>query len=758
MSALNFRIESSPKAFDILASNLYSDKVSAVIRELSCNAADAHAEAGIPQIPFEVTLPTSSLSYFKIRDFGHGLKADQIEDVFTVFFSSTKVGSKAYTGAFGLGCKSPFAITNSFYVNSYINGKKSYYNCHRQDGIPSISLLKEEPTNEKNGLEIIVPLSNYSQKEWCDKAQDIFDVFKIRPIVNIDLNYFTENPEYKYSTNWDNTKNSGTWVVMNNVRYRLDIYKIYPELKQAYPLITKQYFTNCSKGICFHVPPRSVEVTPSREEISYTPATVEFLNNFITKVNDEFYGSIQESLDKCESKINAQILFLNICKKFYDEHFHNDRLTTANAFTWNGTPLSDYAFITPQIYYTETIEIGYFYKINRHSTNVKNKLFTNTDFQFGEDPNTETFFFLINDTKASQETIRFWVNKKAKELKRNSVSFLVVKEEYAFIITKYNKINDKFISKCSTLGLQKNNIKGTAKNTAKNIVLHTYDIESNSIIKSNENLQEDIIEDIITDKRTVYFIEYQAMHYLRPESVDINSIVPNTILLYKNLDELQKRISCLIKQSSHLPNKFTSETNKILLIKDLKKNKEFMRRYAKQNKIRFISYKTYIANTFDKYCEENPCFLDCLVDRFTINFWRSSGSSFPQLKHESCAVSNKLLIEDFCDKMEYFCKNISYFEQYQSSSDELSYIYDFLEMNKFGQQSSQLYNCILFLFSSTCGCDMEKFKLLITKHCNKSLKFYDRLIKFWENNPAIFFSVEEKTKKIIEYYMTGKMS
>jgi hypothetical protein len=758
MSDLNFRIESSPKAFDILASNLYSDKVSAVIRELSCNAADAHAEAGVPQIPFEVTLPTSSLSYFKVRDFGHGLKADQIEDVFTVFFSSTKIGSKVYTGAFGLGCKSPFAITNSFYVNSYINGKKFYYNCCRKDGIPSISMLKEEPTSEKNGLEIIVPLSSYSQKEWEDKAQDIFDVFKIRPIVNIKLQYFTESPEYKYGPNWDNTKKSGTWVVMNNVRYRLDIKKIYPELNQAYPLISKQYFTNCSKGICFHVPPRSVEVTPSREQISYTPSTIEFLNNFITKVDNEFYGSIQESLNKCESKINAQMLFLNICKKFYDEHFHNDRLTTANAFTWNGNPLSDYAFITPQIYYNETIEIGRFYKICRYSSNITNKLFTNTDFQFSEDPNLETLFFLINDTKASQETIRSWVNRKAKSLNRNVVSFLVVKEEYAFILKDYNKINNKFISKCSALELYKSNVKSKAKNTAKNIVLHTYDIDSNTFIKSNDNCEEDIIEDIITDKRTVYFIEYQAMHYLRPESVDINSIVPSTILLYKNLDELQKRISSLTKQSNHLPNKFISETNKILLIKDLKKNKEFMRRYTKQNKIRFISYKTYIANTFDKYCEENPCFLDCLIDKFVINFWRSSGNCFPQLKYESCEVSNKLLIQDFCDKMEYFCKNISYFEQYQSRSNELDYIYSFLRTNKFGQQCSQVSNSILFLFSTTCGCDPQKFKLLIEKHCNKSLVFYDQLVKFWENNPAIFFGVEEKTKKIIEYYMTGKIS
>ena len=41
-----FRIRNSAKAFNILSSGLYANKVKAVVRELSCNAVDSHAAAG----------------------------------------------------------------------------------------------------------------------------------------------------------------------------------------------------------------------------------------------------------------------------------------------------------------------------------------------------------------------------------------------------------------------------------------------------------------------------------------------------------------------------------------------------------------------------------------------------------------------------------------------------------------------------------------------------------------------------------------
>ena len=69
-----FQIQNSPIAFAILSSRLYQDKILACIRELSCNAFDAHVDAGKADQPFEVHLPTSFEPWFSVKDFGTGLE------------------------------------------------------------------------------------------------------------------------------------------------------------------------------------------------------------------------------------------------------------------------------------------------------------------------------------------------------------------------------------------------------------------------------------------------------------------------------------------------------------------------------------------------------------------------------------------------------------------------------------------------------------------------------------------------------------
>ena len=71
-------ITTGPKMFDILIRQ-YGDPIKAMIRELACNAADSHLEAGKDDVPFLVTLigPDDShitqQSYLWIRDFGVGM-------------------------------------------------------------------------------------------------------------------------------------------------------------------------------------------------------------------------------------------------------------------------------------------------------------------------------------------------------------------------------------------------------------------------------------------------------------------------------------------------------------------------------------------------------------------------------------------------------------------------------------------------------------------------------------------------------------
>ena len=70
-SASRFNIAQTSKMFKILSDSLYSDKVMAVIRELSTNAHDSHIAANNPN-PFKVTLPSNTNANFSVRDFGTG--------------------------------------------------------------------------------------------------------------------------------------------------------------------------------------------------------------------------------------------------------------------------------------------------------------------------------------------------------------------------------------------------------------------------------------------------------------------------------------------------------------------------------------------------------------------------------------------------------------------------------------------------------------------------------------------------------------
>src|SRR5574341_1398425 len=88
-----FKIRTNAHAFRLLSSGLYSDKVAAVLREIGCNAADAHVEAGTPSLPFEVKLPNRIDSQFYIKDWGPGLSHDRVMGLYTTYFDSTKQDS-----------------------------------------------------------------------------------------------------------------------------------------------------------------------------------------------------------------------------------------------------------------------------------------------------------------------------------------------------------------------------------------------------------------------------------------------------------------------------------------------------------------------------------------------------------------------------------------------------------------------------------------------------------------------------------------
>src|SRR3990167_11091337 len=105
LSESMFSISDMGIVFDILRNKLYSNKILAICREISCNARDAHREIGTPNRPIEITIPTNQDKNFRVKDYGVGISPERMNNIFIKYAASTKRNDNSQTGGFGIGAK-----------------------------------------------------------------------------------------------------------------------------------------------------------------------------------------------------------------------------------------------------------------------------------------------------------------------------------------------------------------------------------------------------------------------------------------------------------------------------------------------------------------------------------------------------------------------------------------------------------------------------------------------------------------------------
>lgn len=278
-----FRIRNSAKAFNILSSGLYANKIRAIIRELSCNAIDSHIAANKQSTPFDVHLPTQLEPWFAIRDYGTGLNHDEVTNIYTTYFESTKTESNDFTGALGLGSKSPFSYTDNFMVTSVKDGRRGIYSAFINDkGVPSIALMSEEATNDPNGVEVKFSVNNTADYyKFIAEAKEVYSYFKLRPVVG-GVSQF-EFKEIKYHDRdvvpGVHTMNShGTSIaVMGNIAYPIMVPNAGQNLGNLSDLLS------CNLEINFEI--SEVDFQASREGLSYIPSTIEAIKKKLEALN-----------------------------------------------------------------------------------------------------------------------------------------------------------------------------------------------------------------------------------------------------------------------------------------------------------------------------------------------------------------------------------------------------------------------------------------------------------------------------------------
>jgi hypothetical protein len=297
-----FRIRNSAKAFSILSSGLYANKIRAIIRELSCNACDSHTAAGKKDTPFDVHLPNTLEPHFSIRDYGTGLSHEQVTNIYTTYFDSTKTSSNDFIGALGLGSKSPFSYTDNFTVTAIQNGRKGIYTAFiNEAGVPSIAQMMEEATDEPAGVEVKFAVTErYDFDKFRQEARQVYRHFALRPVVSGNGDFGFDTPEYESRDiipgvhSYKNEGRRGSVAVMGNIAYPIEI----PAADQSIDQDVRNLLT-C--GLEMHFAIGELDFQASREGLSYIPSTIAAIKAKLEQLNAALTVVIAKEADAIEN-------------------------------------------------------------------------------------------------------------------------------------------------------------------------------------------------------------------------------------------------------------------------------------------------------------------------------------------------------------------------------------------------------------------------------------------------------------------------
>jgi hypothetical protein len=293
-----FTVKAGAKLFRTIIDGLYSSPHLAIIRELSCNAWDIHKQIGKENVPFKIKLPSSMDLNLIIRDFGTGLTKSQMENVYTKIFESTKEDSDELIGGFGLGSKTPLTIYDSFVVNSYIKGTKHcYFIITNDEGCPAYTPAGSFPTDEPDGLEIIIGTKHEDINYFCEAAEKVFKYFPVKPIISGNSNYKSYPlPDPVLSgKNWAYYESSERpKVIMGNVAYSLDKCPFQHNL--------------LLRGLVLYFNIGEVAIPPSREDLLFNKKTIQAIETRLAEIEASITQEIESKISNAPTYWDAAII------------------------------------------------------------------------------------------------------------------------------------------------------------------------------------------------------------------------------------------------------------------------------------------------------------------------------------------------------------------------------------------------------------------------------------------------------------------
>ena len=344
---------------EVLTSRMYTNKLTAVIREIFTNAVDANVEAGRPNHPVDITLPAiipleAQSNQLIIRDYGIGISPERAQGFFT-FMTSTKRDDNIQCGGYGLGSKSPYAIASQFTVTTIHNGIEYIYACSLNNGMPTAALLNSRPSNDSSGTRVAIPIVEQHNRRQCyNEVMNI--VMWSRAVTNIynpedtggettrrlldyrnDYNYEYGAPGPFISKDFSKRRYTLLCFTIGGIPYTISDSKVFDtitaylkeqgySIRNLYNMANPNWETvyNVVDSIVIPVPIGYLELPPQRETLAWSESNIEKLKELSLNAIKSLVDRRQAEIEACDSLTKAT----GVINKWYlgDKYF-----------TWRGT-------------------------------------------------------------------------------------------------------------------------------------------------------------------------------------------------------------------------------------------------------------------------------------------------------------------------------------------------------------------------------------------------------------------------------------
>lgn len=223
-----------------LLTNLYQNGALAIFREYLANGYDSQMRAGNlgeKQIEVNINRPQDGAfkkfdgsvltekGVFSVKDYGTGMSHQEMKDIYAKYGNSTKEDENESIGGFGVGAKSALSITDYFEVISIKDGKKINASIQLENkNIAQMYVLSVEKTNEHNGLEVRIPITDTIAQEIDAESKRFFFAWS--------KNVVTVNGEEPFWTGYFDNKDR-VLPLMNSLNKPIGWVQFLSEEKQA---------------------------------------------------------------------------------------------------------------------------------------------------------------------------------------------------------------------------------------------------------------------------------------------------------------------------------------------------------------------------------------------------------------------------------------------------------------------------------------------------------------------------------------------